>query len=77
MSVKLLTEHHVEFLSSKEGCSGSSGSSLVKMPHFWKSHVTVHINIKVVMFYVSVHLRLIWLPEEEYSAEDIMGQSNW
>ena len=39
MSVKLLTEHHLEFLSLKEGCSGSSESTLVKMPHCWKSHV--------------------------------------
>ena len=39
MSVKLLTEHHLEFLSLKGGCSGSLESTLVKMPHCWKSHV--------------------------------------
>ena len=39
MGVKLLTEHHLEFLSLKGGCSGSSESTLVKMPHCWKSHV--------------------------------------
>ena len=33
MSVKLLTEHHLEFLSLKGGCTGSSESTLVKMPH--------------------------------------------
>ena len=33
MSVKLLTEHHLEFLSLKGGCKGSSESTLVKMPH--------------------------------------------
>ena len=33
MSVKLLTEHHFEFLSFKGGCTGSSESTLVKMPH--------------------------------------------
>ena len=38
MSVKLLTEHHLEFLSLKGGCTGSSESTLVKMPHCWKSH---------------------------------------
>ena len=43
MSVKLLTEHHLEFLSLKEGCTGSSESTLVKMPPCWKSHVTAHI----------------------------------
>ena len=31
----------MEFLSLKRGCTGSSESSLVKMPHCWKSHVTV------------------------------------
>ena len=33
MTVKLLTEHHLEFLSLKGGCTGSSESTLVKMPH--------------------------------------------
>ena len=33
MSVKLLNEHHLEFLSLKEGCTGSSEESrFVKMP---------------------------------------------
>ena len=31
MIVKLLTEHHLEFLSLKGGCRGSSESTLVKM----------------------------------------------
>ena len=33
MTAKLLTEHHLEFLSLKGGYTGSSESSLVKMPH--------------------------------------------
>ena len=37
MSVELLTEHHLEFLNLKGGCTGSSESTLVKMPHCWKS----------------------------------------
>ena len=37
MSVKLLTEHHLEFLCLKGGYTGSSESTLVKMPHCWKS----------------------------------------
>ena len=45
MTVKLLTEPHLEFLSLKEGYTGSSESTLVKMPHCWKSHVTAHIVI--------------------------------
>ena len=43
MCVKLLTEHHLEFLSLKGGCIGSSESTLVKMPHCWKSHVTANL----------------------------------
>ena len=37
MSVKLLSEHRVEFVSIKGGCTGSSESTLVKMRHCWKS----------------------------------------
>ena len=43
MIVKLLTEHHLEFLSLKGGCTGSSESTLAKMPHYWKSHAVVHL----------------------------------
>ena len=43
MSGKLLTEHHLEFLSLKGGCTGSSESSNVKIPHRWKSHVATHL----------------------------------
>ena len=43
MTVTLLTEHHLEFLSFKGGCTGSSESTLVKMPHCWKSHVAAHV----------------------------------
>ena len=43
MGVKLLTEHHLEFLSLTDGCRGSSESTLVKMPHCWKSHAMAHI----------------------------------
>ena len=44
MSVELLTEHHLECLSLKDGCTGSSESTLVTMPHCWKSHVAAHIH---------------------------------
>ena len=43
MSVKLLTEHNLEFLSLEGGCTGSSESTLVKMPHYWKSHAAAQI----------------------------------
>ena len=43
MTVKLLTEHHLEFLRLKGGCAGWSESTLVKMPHCWKSHAAAHV----------------------------------
>ena len=43
MSVKLLTELHLEFLSLKGGCTGSSDSTHVKIPHCWKSHVMAQL----------------------------------
>ena len=43
MNIKLLTEHHLEFLSLKGGCRGSSESIHIKMPHCWKSHVAVQM----------------------------------
>ena len=43
MIVQLLTEHHLEFLSLKGGCRGSSESTNVKIPHCWKSHALAHI----------------------------------
>ena len=42
MIVKLLTEHHLEFLSLKGGCRGFSESTLVKMSNCWKSHAAAH-----------------------------------
>ena len=48
MTVKLLNEHHLEFLSLKGGYTGLSESTLVKLPHCWKSHVTAHILIQLV-----------------------------
>ena len=45
MTVKLLTEHHLEFLSFKGGCRGSSESTHVKMHHCWKSLVMAHIRV--------------------------------
>ena len=42
MTVKLLSEQHLEFLSLTGDCTGSSESIQVKMPHCWKSHVAAH-----------------------------------
>ena len=45
MIVKLLNEHHLEFLSLRGGCRGSSESTHVK-PHCWKSHALAQIVLK-------------------------------
>ena len=43
-TLRLLTEHHLEFLSLKGGCQGLSESTLVEMPRCWKSHVTAQMS---------------------------------
>ena len=43
MTVELLTEHNLEFLSLKGDCTGLSESIHVKMPHCWKSHVSAQM----------------------------------
>ena len=61
MTVKLLTEHQLQFLSLKGGCAGSSESTLVKVPHCWKSCAGSSESILVKMPYcwkshVAVHM---------------------
>ena len=51
MSVKLLTEHYLEFLSLKGGCRGSSESTLVQMSNCWKSHAAAHLLEGLNWFY--------------------------
>ena len=55
MSVKLLTEQHLEFLSLKGGCTGSSEYIHVKMHYCWKSHVMTQMCI---IFFVYNHFRI-------------------
>ena len=43
MTVKLLTEQHLEFLSLKGGYRGSSESTHVNMQHCWKSHALAQL----------------------------------
>ena len=49
MIVKLLTERHLEFLSLKGGCTGSSESTLVKMSNCWKSRALAQL-----LFYYTI-----------------------
>ena len=46
MIVKLLIEHHFEFLSLKGGCKSSSKSTLVEMSNCWKPHVWAQLYVK-------------------------------
>ena len=52
MIVRLLTEHHLEFLCLKGGCTGLCESTHVKMPHCWKSHVTAHNYVYCTNFFI-------------------------
>ena len=70
MSVKLLIELNLVFLSLTGGCTGSSESTLVKMAHCWKSHVTVQIFLKAVgnvSGYRCVSDCRSWCPEFDHS----------
>ena len=63
MTVKLRTEHNLEFLSLKGGCTGLSGSGLVKMPHCWKSHVAAQIYINLVeKTQINMHTLILSFP---------------
>ena len=44
MIVKLLTVYHLELLSLKGGCTGSSESTLVKISNCWKSHAAAQYD---------------------------------
>ena len=46
MIVELLTECHLKFLSLKGGCTVAYESTLVKMPHHWKSHVMAQKHLQ-------------------------------
>ena len=54
MRVKLLTEHHLEFLSLKGGFTGLSESTLVKMSHCWKTHVAAHMILPNIYLFISI-----------------------
>ena len=50
MNIELLTEHSLGFLSLKGDCKGTSGSTLFKMPHCWKSHVAALMYLHKLHF---------------------------
>ena len=64
MSVKLLTEHHLEFLSLKGGYTGSTESAHYKCHIVWKSHVAAHMispSTLCVFFAYSIYLGCIYI----------------
>ena len=54
MSVKLLTEHHLEFLSLTGGCIDSSETTLVKMTQCWKSRRGSIMYFNVMVSFASL-----------------------
>ena len=55
MSVKLLTEHRLEFVSLKGGCTGSSESTLVNMPHCSGSIYDILASSRCVRYAGYIH----------------------
>ena len=70
MIVKLLTEHHLEFLSLKGGRRGSSESTHVKMSNCWKSHALAHIVVvQTATFYDYQNIMQLILFNQCYSTK--------
>ena len=57
MTVKQLTEHHLES-SIKGDCTDSSESTLVKMPQCWKSHVGSTLCVQLPYSFIPFCLKL-------------------
>ena len=58
MSVKLLTEQYLEFLSLNGDCRSSSKSTPVKMSNCWKSHATAQLKFYTKINSSSADLKL-------------------
>ena len=63
MIAKLLTEHHLEFLSLKGGCRASSKSTLVKM-------LEISCHCSFIHYYI-LYINLI------HHIPDHVSQSDW
>ena len=83
MTVMLLTAHHLEFLSLKGGCRGSSESTLVKMSNCWKSHAaaqlffySVTFSHELIHFYILQDLLLIQFDDRlNWNETTIIGEN--
>ena len=82
MSVKLLTEHHLEFLCLKRGCTGSSEYTHVKMPNCWQPHIPAHICLDTMMpdksglFYLACQTRFV-LIQLQILGLNLYSNKNW
>ena len=71
MTVKLLTEHHLEFLSLKGGCTESSEFTLVKMSHCWKSHVAAQNDYLGLVHEGLVHITYAWVKVKNFQNPEL------
>ena len=55
MTIELLTEHNLEFLSLKEDCTGLSQSTLVKMP--WLINRGLALTVSDLLEIISLSYR--------------------
>ena len=60
MTVKLPTDHHLELLSFKGGCTGLSESALVKMPHCWKYHARLNYDSLKISDDIHIIYDIFW-----------------
>ena len=59
-----LTENHMEFLSLKGGCTGSSESTLVRMSHSWKANVAARLFLFTVIVFLMKFTQIDVLGED-------------
>ena len=74
MIVKLLTEHHLEFLSLTGDRGGWSESTLVKMSNCWKSQSTAHfLEIRGAIIICSIRILRLTFVESHPQNPDFLG----
>ena len=78
MIVKLLTEHHLEFLSLKGGYRGSSETTHVKIPHCWKSHAAAHLVFFNIHLFQTIFYKNVSRARSTYTAtNNRLADSRW
>ena len=59
--------HHLDFLSLKGGCTGSSESTLVKLSYCRKLHVSLQKNMKDITLKIYVYIYTILRPHNSFT----------